>query len=111
MVYLACGEDEKCESESTCLKPPPTLQSGRFRRYTNKQGIAKELLNFSKARTIGEEEEIYDVLGNRSEGFMLHVEEDTWVSPGTQLGTFVIFGPTRTELWKRARGVMSQLIL
>lgn len=64
MVYHACGEDEKCKSESPCLKPPPTVQSGRFRWYTNRQGIAKELLNFSKPRTIGEEEEIYDVLGN-----------------------------------------------
>ena len=111
MIYLACGEDEKCISESPCLKPPPVLQSGRFRWYTNRQGIAKELLDFSKARTIGEEEEIYDVFGNRSKSFMLHVEEDTWVPPGTQLGTFVIFGPTRTELLERAKGVMSQLMM
>ena len=110
MVYLACGEDKKCDEESPNGRQTP-LQSGRFRWYTQREGIASELLDFSKARAIGETEELFDVLGNKASGIMFYVQEDEYVLPGTQLGTFVMLGNDRSELWKRAKNVMAQLML
>lgn len=109
MTYLACGEDEKCHKETPQQKPTPSLVSGRFRWYTNGEGRASNILKFPLARTIGEKEEIYDVTGEKSRGIALYVEEDTYISSRTQVGNFVLFGTSRTQLWERAKGLVSQL--
>ena len=109
MTYLACEEDEKCHEESPQMKPIPSLLSGRFRWYTNRNGIASDILKFPLARTIGEKEEIYDVTGEKSAGITLYVEEDEYILSGTQVGNFVIFGISHAQLWERAKGLVSLL--
>ena len=110
MAYLACEEDEKCHDESPQSKPVPSLVSGRFRWYTNREGIASDILNFPLAHTIGEKEEIYDVTGERAAGIRLCVEEDTHIpAVATQVGNFVLFGISHTQLWERAKELVSQL--
>lgn len=109
MTYLACGEDEKCHEESPQKKPAPSLHSGRFRWYTNREGKASDILKFSLARTIGEKEQIYDVTGERSVGITLLVEEDSHIPLGTQVGNFVLFGTDSTQLLEKAKVLVSQL--
>ena len=109
MTYLACGEDEKCHEESPQKKPVPSHVSGRFRWYTNRKGTVSDILKFPLARTIGEEEEIYDVTGEKSAGIMLCVEEDTYIPSTTQVGNFVLFGTSYAQLWERAKGIVTQL--
>ena len=109
MTYLACGEDQKCHEESPQRKPVPSIVSGRFRWYTNREGKASDILNFSLARTIGVKEEIYNVTGERSAGITLLVHEDSLIPCGTQVGNFVLFGLNRTQLLERAKLLVSQL--
>ena len=107
MTYLACGEE--CHEESPQRKPVPSLVSGRFRWYTNREGKASDVLNFSLARTIGDKEQIYNVTGERSTGITLLVHEDSLVPCGTQVGNFVLFGLNRTQLLEKAKLLISQL--
>ena len=109
MTYLACGEDEMCHEESPQRKPAPSIVSGRFRWYTGREGKASDILNFSLARTIGDNEEIYNVTGERSAGIALLVQEDSLIPCGTQVGNFVLFGINHTQLLERAKLLVSQL--
>ena len=105
-VHVACGEKEKALKESPgkekCI-------AGDFTINVRGEGYLGDMIDFQKAKSLGEIEEVYDATGKR--GITMFGDENCVVGKEARfmVGCFYVFAQSHELMMKKADVILSQL--